>query len=73
MKTRSGMEIEMSQVLEKKNGDKDDDEEDENDGPGFELPQLDHLFGNQSNGAVSESGGSSDQKKSVGAMVKIPN
>ena len=66
MKTSGGMEIEMSQVLEKKNGD-----EDEDDGPGFELPQLDHLFGNQSNGAVSDSGVSSDQKKSVGAMVKF--
>ena len=66
MKTSGGMEIEMSQVLEKKN-----DDEDEDDGPGFELPQLDHLFGNQSNGAVSDSGGSSDQKKSVGAMVKF--
>lgn len=57
------MSIEMSQVLER-NGDEDEDEDDES---GFELPRLDHLFGNQSNGAINN--GNNDQKKSVGAMV----
>ena len=59
--TGKGMSIVMAQVKEKTGNEVDDDEE----GDGIQLPDLKHLFGNQS----TSDGMGSGEELSVGAMV----
>ena len=54
------MQVEMSQIAD--SADEDAEEE-----TGFKLPNLNHLYANQSTSENNEGG--SEQKSSVGAMV----